>query len=349
MKNRSSRSYRFIRRGAGLATLLLVILGGFQIIDPVGFRRNVFQPQREILFLERELQPLSHWNTIKTIDVPPGEIVTIPPAGENDVKITADLRVPERTGKAPAILLLHGSSPWGRKNGFIQYLSYRLLKEGWIVLAPDERGFGETDDPKNVSDPAAWDIRSDVRKCIDFLFSNPKVDRGKVYVLGHSLGAGYALEAALYDSRVKALILVGPPRFLGGSGKGTVTYWDRIRFSAERGLGKPVEEEVVAVHSRGMDIAEFGKGALKRPGHMPILLIDGENERAADKRFLGKVAADITPPLVYVTLPETGHYVGVYNLFGSRRVYYRPDLFESFMKVFDGFTTGTSFTGERNG
>lgn len=349
MRNRTSAISRLIYRGLLVSGLLVVALGGYYFVEPVGFRRTVFQPAREIMFWERELQPLSHWDKIDVIDIPPGNRVVISSAGGNDVKIVASFRVPKKTGRAPAILLLHGSSPWGRNNGFIRYLSYKLANKGWFVLAPDQRGFGDTGDPKEVDDPAAWDVKGDVRKCIDFLLSNPLVNRNRVYVLGHSMGAGFALEGGLEDSRVRGLILIGPPRFLDGTGAGKVTRWERTRFSAERGLDKPAGTHLVATLDKEMDIAEIAKGGLGAPGHKPILLIDGETEGTSEKLFLRKVATGISPPLKYVTLTGTGHYVGAYNLFGSRRVYFRSDLFDSFMKIFDEFTSDNVYTGERNG
>jgi len=349
LRNRSSAISRLLYRGFLVSGLLVVALGGYHFVDPVGFRTTVFQPAREILFLEREIQPLTHWDKVSIFDIPPGKTVTIPSAGGNDVKIVADLRVPQRTDHAPAILLLHGSSPWGRKNGLIQYLSYRLANEGWVVLAPDQRGFGDTEDPKEVDDPVVWDIKGDVGKCIDYLVSNPLVDRNRVYILGHSMGAGHALEAALENAKVRGLILIGPPRFLEGAGQEKGTLWTRTRFSAERGLDKPAGAHLVAALEKEMDIAELSKKALSRPGHKPILLIDGETEGMANREFLSNVASRIRPPMTYVTLPGTGHYVGVYNLFGSRRVYYRSDLFNPFMKVFFEFTNGISFPGEKNG
>jgi pimeloyl-ACP methyl ester carboxylesterase len=349
LKDRSSSIRRFLRRGFLLSGFLIVGWGRDHVVAPVGFRITVFQPAREILFLKNELEPLSHWDKIDVIDIPPGNRVVISSAGGNDVTIVADFRVPEKTGTAPAILLLHGSTPWGRKNGLIQYLSYRLANEGWVVLSPDQRGFGDTGDPKDVSDPVAWDVKGDVAKCIAYLLTTPSVDRSRIYVLGHSMGAGYALEAALNDSRVRGLILIGPPRVVKGTGQKKITAWARTRFSADRGLNEPVESHLFAAIGKQMDIAEFSKGVLSRPGHKPILLIDGEKEGASEKIFLRNVASEISPPLKYVTLPAAGHYVGVYNLFGSRRVYYRPDLFDPFMKVFNEFTSGIQFTGEKNG
>jgi pimeloyl-ACP methyl ester carboxylesterase len=349
LRNRSSAISRLLYRGFLVSGLLVFALGGYRFVDPVGFRTTVFQPAREILFLEREIQPLSHWDKVRMIDIPPADTVILPSAGGNDVKIVADFRVPKRTGGAPAILLLHGSSPWGRKNGLIQYLSYRLANEGWVVLAPDQRGFGDTEDPKMVDDPAAWDIKGDVGKCIEFLLSNPLVDRNRVFILGHSMGAGHAMEAALENAKVRGLILIGPPRFLEGAGQEKGMDWVRMRFSADRGLEKPAGTHLVAALEKKMDIAEISKGALSRPGHKPILLIDGETEGMANREFLSNVASGIRPPMTYVTLPGTGHYVGVYNLFRSRRVYYRSDLFDSFMKVFFEFTRGIPFSGGNNG
>ena len=349
LRNRPSAISRGLYRGFLIIGFPVVALGVFYLVEPVGFRKVVFQPAREVLFLVKELRLFSHWYKIGVIEIPPGNRVVISSTDGNDVRMVADFRVPQNPSRAPAILLLHGSSPWGRKNGLIQYLSYRLANDGWIVLAPDQRGFGDTDDPKEVDDPAAWDNKGDVGKCIDYLLCNPLVDRSRIYILGHSMGAGHALEAALGNDKVRGLILIGPPRYLEGNGQEKITPWMRTRFSAERGLEKPVATHLIATLAKEIDIAEMFEVARSRPGHKPILLIDGETEGMANREFLSNVASRIRPPMTYVTLPGTGHYVGVYNLFGSRRVYYRSDLFNPFMKVFFEFTNGISFPGEKNG
>ena len=302
----------------------------FYFINPVSFRKFIFQPAREIMFFQTELELIPNWNKIEKVIISSGKKVIIPPVDKSELKIIADLRVPKEQGQAPAMLLLHGSSPWGRRSGLISLLAFRLQQAGWIVLAPDARGFGETGDPQEIANPEVWNVKNDVRRCLDYLLSHPRTDSNRVYVFGHSMGAGHALEGALDDFRARALVLVGTPRFVGGV---KVTLWKRVRFSAERGLSHPVSQEVIRARILKLDISLYAKGQLKKKGHKPILLVDGGNEGDKNLNFLAKVAAEVSPPLVYWTLDDAGHYCGVYNFFGSDSIYYRPDLFNPFIKM----------------
>ena len=40
--------------------------------------------------------------------------------------------------------------------------------------------------------------------------------------------------------------------------------------------------------------------------------------------------------MTHVTLPDTGHYCGVWNLFGSPTLYYQPETFERCFDALDG-------------
>jgi pimeloyl-ACP methyl ester carboxylesterase len=315
-----------------------IAIGGsvFFAVDPVHFRRVIFQPVREASLFLTELSPQSHWREIEEIRVPSADKVAIPREQPGDLKIVADLRLPRGEEPAPAILLLHGSAPWGRKAGLIQLLGARLQEEGWIVLAPDARGFGESDDPPDPSGLNAWTVRNDVRRMINFLTSNPRTDRERIFVFGHSSGAGLALAGGLQLSEVKALILVGTPRFLNGSDE-RISAWMLSRLAADRGLGNPIPEELAKRERVETGISGYADGLLGMKGHKPMLLVDGEFENEAGLKFLEDVAKRISPPIQYRTLAKTGHYCGVFNLFGSDTIFYRKDLWENFFRVIDDY------------
>jgi dipeptidyl aminopeptidase/acylaminoacyl peptidase len=198
--------------------LVAIALGVFcyGAIDPVGFRLRVFQPVRDLDFFLKELQLPRKWSKVERISVPQAEKIILDPRSPKGISIVADLREPAARNdqRAPAMLVLHGSSPWGRKNGLVQLLALRLSERGWIVLTPDARGFGDSGTPQVVQDPQAWEVAEDVRLGIDYLSAHPLVDLRRIYVLGHSMGAGHALEGALRDGRVAGMILLGPSRFI---------------------------------------------------------------------------------------------------------------------------------------
>ena len=142
------RRFFFVLLICSFASLIVVIT--FYYVDPVRFRRYFFQPVREILYFQRELGIISNWGKVKNIIIPFDTTTTIPKNVRDDLKIVAGLKIPKEQGKFPAVLLLHGSSPLGRKNALIRFLAFKLHNAGWIVLSPDARGFGDSNDPPGI-------------------------------------------------------------------------------------------------------------------------------------------------------------------------------------------------------
>lgn len=310
----------------------------FRFLDPVGFRLTVLQPIREVAFFTRELEAFTHWGRIKTVTVSPSQHIRISatPRAPNDITIAADLWRPQHAKAAPAMILLHGSSPWGRKAGLIQLLAHHWYEKGWIVLAPDARGYGETDDPVDIDNPTSWTLQQDIERLIDYMATLEGVDPERIYVFGHSFGANSALAGALHDKRVKKVILVGPTRYTQ-SPEAPLSRWKRTRFSADRRLPRPIAEAVVWAEQQQSDIAQYASGILSRPGHPPILLMDGQHESAAERALLGQIARRIHPPITYRTLEGAGHYCGVFNLFGDDTVYFRPEIFQKLLDAMEAF------------
>lgn len=324
--------YRSTLVALALATILVLVGYSFWIIDPVGFRLIVFQPIREVAFFARELEIIRNWDKIETILLPKPKTVKVPPTDNDTIDIVADLWTPAKTDAAPAMILLHGSAPWGRKAGLIQLLGYSLQQRGWYALAPDARGFGDTGNPKNVNDPVAWEVSTDIQRTVEYIVNVEGVDPLRIYIFGHSLGANYALEAGLNDKRVRALLLVGPSRYPQRS-QINVSLWNRTRFAADRKLKHPIDNAVLEAGSLRWNIALLAEGPLGRPDHMPILLIDGEYESVVELTYLRNIVSKIAPPIEYQTLPMSGHYCGVINFFGANRIYYRPTIYGNLLEL----------------
>ena len=129
-----------------------------------------------------------------------GETVSFDSQG---LRIAATLYRPKGEGKRPGILLLHGSTPEGRKLGLYRVLGRELAARGYVVLSTDHRGFGESEDPPRTDIPAALDFVGDARVAVAYLASLDGVDTRRLYMLGHSFGGDVGLTAGIDEPRVR--------------------------------------------------------------------------------------------------------------------------------------------------
>jgi pimeloyl-ACP methyl ester carboxylesterase len=115
-------------------------------------------------------------------------------------------------GDGPSVLLLHGfpDSSWVWRKQVPAFVS-----AGLQVIAPDLRGFGESDKPAETEAYALQLILGDVLAILD------QLNAGRVHVIGHDWGAALAWTlAALQPDRVDHLIAlsVGHPATFFKSG-----------------------------------------------------------------------------------------------------------------------------------
>ena len=157
-------------------------------------------------------------------------------AGPGD-RIPAYLLIPKNlTGRAPAMLCLHGTSgSRGRTAGLgADYPRYtlELAERGYVTIAPDYTLLGE-----NQTDPAAVGYASGTMKgiwshirAVDLLESLPEVDRERIGCIGVSLGGHNSLFAAVFDPRLKVVVTSsGFDSFLDYKG-GNPTGWCQTRY-----------------------------------------------------------------------------------------------------------------------
>jgi dipeptidyl aminopeptidase/acylaminoacyl peptidase len=128
------------------------------------------------------------------------------------VTVTGVVRTPQGPGPFPAVVVVHGSvDPEAYETGRDLLPEQRaLLEAGYLVFAPDLRGFADSDpaDSENsiTIDPGfgwdlvldwgmAWDVVNALRLVRSGQVAD--VDTTRVGLLGHSLGGLLALDAAV--------------------------------------------------------------------------------------------------------------------------------------------------------
>jgi uncharacterized protein len=117
------------------------------------------------------------------------------------MRLAADLRIPDGTPAALPALVFTGPYT-GVKDQVVGTYATKLADCGFLTLAFDHRNFGESDGlPRQHEDPQGK--LADLRDAVTFLQARPDVDA--VGVVGVCLGGGYALKAAAFDPRIRAV------------------------------------------------------------------------------------------------------------------------------------------------
>ena len=205
------------------------------------------------------------------------ERVTFPSQG---LRLVGDLRLPEESPHAgPAGLpgLVLTGPLTGVKDQVVGNYAERLSAEGFATLAFDHRNFGDSEgEPRQLEDSAGK--LADLRDAVGYLASRPELDAERIGVVGVCLGGGYAVRAAAFDPRVRAVAGVGgaynsPQRLrsaLGPDGFREQLASAVANLEGERSGGEPAY--VPAVSS---------DGAAAMPGREPFDYYGTERSRSA--------------------------------------------------------------------
>ena len=108
--------------------------------------------------------------------------------------------------RRPALLLLHG---WGESKETWRYLAGELARE-YHVLAVDLPGFGESDCPSLLRDPAG-DVLSTQAEMLAHFIRARGIDLASAVIIAHSMGATVCCALlALTAANPRRLILLAP-------------------------------------------------------------------------------------------------------------------------------------------
>lgn len=246
----------------------------------------------------------------------------------------------------PGILLLHGSTPQGRKLGLYRLMGQELAEQGYVVLKIDLRGFGESSDPPDVAQAASFDFVADVQAAAVHLGGIEGVNQNQLYIIGHSFGGDVALTAVTRGTPFQKLVLIGPGRrFMERGGNPDAPEFDYFlrREMRYMRLRDPITADVFLAYRATLPL-ENHIDYLTSSNHLPVLLIDGSMESEADQAFLQDIYNTIISEKAYTSLTNADHYANVANI-GPFIIYDELALEELLTTIHD-FLSETESVGE---
>jgi pimeloyl-ACP methyl ester carboxylesterase len=137
--------------------------------------------------------------------------VTVPANGFNLVGTMSKPEGAAATAKLPAVVLIAGSGPVDRDETvagipvFAQ-LASALADAGFAVVRFDKRGIGQSGG--RAESATTSDYADDVGAIVKFLEKRKDVDKERIFLVGHSEGAGVGLLATRRTGRVRGLVLI---------------------------------------------------------------------------------------------------------------------------------------------
>lgn len=212
---------------------------------------------------------------------------------------------------APTILNLHGW-PWCRmgtqaKNPLndlpgskpVPLLPYfkRLHDEGYNILAPDLRNFGDSESAGVVT--GGWLESRDVIGALDYLEKRSDVDMNRIGAVGWSQGGATLMFAVPQTDRIKAAIAIQPttPTVFGKN-------YSRSLMGPLAAIIRPLSE--VFYRLAGGPSLSFIQPRLAAAGvRAPMLYVQGTGDRWGSQEDVAAMAA--ATPGSSVIYPETNH------------------------------------------
>jgi cephalosporin-C deacetylase-like acetyl esterase len=140
-----------------------------------------------------------------------------------NVWMTANAYVPQRAGKLPAVLNVHGHWKGAKQDPHVQARCLGLAKLGFFALAVDAFGAGE-----RGLGPALGEYHGEMvagtlwptglalagvqvyenQRAVDYLLTRPEVDGARIGITGASGGGNQSMYAGAWDERLRAVVPV---------------------------------------------------------------------------------------------------------------------------------------------
>ena len=261
-------------------------------------------------------------------------------------RMAGDLYLPKNRKegeKLPAIVFCAGTG--GTKGGTGGRLGPIFAEKGYVALAFDYRGWGESESQLMAAEPQPkpdekgeltikvkalrWqmnytDQTEDIRAAISFLAGEPSVDPQRIGIMGSSYGGGLVTYMAGTDPRVKCVVAQVPG--LGGANRDrALAAAYKLHTQQARGEVEPVPLETGKMTGKMEKYSNMRTNAAKSIGfsgleaaakiNVPALFVVAENEELSNNDIVAEAQKQIAArgvPSKYHVVKGITHY-GIYR------------------------------------
>jgi dienelactone hydrolase len=140
-----------------------------------------------------------------------------------DVTLKGTLVLPQKAGRAPVVVRIHGAGPADRANTVDEYFAYH----GIAFLSYDKRGVGESSGDWKVA--GVEDLANDAAAAVTFLANHPDIDASRIGLGGGSEGGWVAAAVTGRIPHPAFVFLLAPP---------ALSFSSELLYEAETGLGR---------------------------------------------------------------------------------------------------------------
>lgn len=149
---------------------------------------------------------------------------------KSGLKLAAVLHKPERSGKFPAVVVLHGNTGY-KEEGHIEGLARALAENGIGAIRFDASGYGESEG--TIEDDYRFsNYMQDAQVVYEYLSNLEWVEKDKVGVCGQSMGGMIALILAKNNPTIASVCIISAPTQMGTSNntKDKLEEWERTGY-----------------------------------------------------------------------------------------------------------------------
>ena len=247
------------------------------------------------------------------------------------VRLAATLYLPDRAGKVPGIVWIHGSGPQTRL--LASYYTRYLARLGYAVLVFDKRGVGESagryggGTPREICTENFDLLASDGAAALSLLAKRPEVKADKVGFAGVSQAGWITPRAAVMSSNPAFMLIISGPVNTAQE----IVRLERLRIGSPEGLdlvagllanfrpggrdvpqGMNVDQAFALAQTKpgGFPCADFDPMPDLRALDIPALWLLGEDDWIVPSRTTAKKLKELRQlgkPYEYRNVPGAGH------------------------------------------